>query len=284
METFHDKLAFVQKSVYYSLAVQKPQLKFKKTEDIVFDYEFCNHFKSLEHQISAALRASSENRENGPESSMTPEQLRLLQQYKDLIRDQDQELTVTREEASSLRHQNQMLESEIERLNTAMQQLKDQNSLLTAQNNIAANMSSLSMAYAEEGFSPHMFEDLKRQNEDLQNQVHGLEEELSRLRLEQPSSPFVCVPTPPDDSELRQLHADNLFLRGEVTRIQQIAQQNDTDMMMTLSQKDAVIESLQFKLQELEHQVRGILISPTRFSLLSLPADKQDTPCHNSTE
>lgn len=256
METFQDKLAFVQKSLQYSKAVQKPQLKFKKSDDIVFDYEFCNHFKSLEHQIIAALRASAGDQENGPESSMTAEQLRLLQQYKDLIRDQDQELTSLRQEAVSLRQQNRVLESEIETLNSASQQLKDQNSLLKAQNSIAVNMSSLSMAYAEEGFSPQLFDDLKNQNSDLQQQVQTLENEISRLRLEQPSSPFVCVPTPPDDTEIRQLRAENLFLRGEVARIQQIAQQNDTDMMSTLSQKDALIESMQLRLQELEILVR----------------------------
>lgn len=227
LETFNDKLNFVSKSAYYSLAVQKPQLKFKKSDDIVFDYEFCSHFKSIEHLITTALRASTGDLTNGPESNMTAEQHRLVDQYKGVIRDQDQELTGLRDEANSLRQQNRILESEIENLNSTIQQLKDENSLLKAQNSIGMNMSSLSMAYAEEGFSPQMVEDLKKDNKDLQQQVLSLEDEISRLRLEQPSSPFVCVPSPPEDSEVRQLRAENLFLRGEVGRIQKIAQEND---------------------------------------------------------
>lgn len=227
LETFTDKLSFVSKSAYYSLAVQKPQLKFKKSDDIVFDYEFCSHFKSIEHLIVTAVRASSSDSTNGPESNMTAEQHRLVDQYKGLIRDQDQELTRLREEAASLRQQSRNLESEVEHLNNSIQQLKDHNSLLKAQNSMSTNMSSLSMAFAEEGYSPQMVEDLKKDNTDLRQQVLQLEEELSRLRLEQPASPFVYVPTPPDDAELRQLRAENLFLRSEVGRIQKIAQEND---------------------------------------------------------
>ena len=224
----------MSKSTFYSQAAQKPQLKFKKASDIVFDYEFCSHFKATEHLIASALRSIAGGESSSPESSMTAEQLRLVDQYKGLIRDQDLELTALREEVASLRQRNQQLISEVEMLTNSVQQVKDQNSLLKAQNSIGVNMSSLSMAYAEESFSPQFIEDLKKSNTDLQEQVRMLEDEVSRLRLEQPSSPFVCLPNPPDEGEVRQLREENLFLRSEVSRIQQIAQENDTDLRHAL--------------------------------------------------
>lgn len=48
LETFLDKLSSVSKNESYTQAVQRPQLSYRKTDDVIFDYEFCRLFKSLE--------------------------------------------------------------------------------------------------------------------------------------------------------------------------------------------------------------------------------------------
>ncbi len=48
LEIFLDKLGSISKNESYSQAVQKPQLSYRKTDDVIFDYEFCRLFKSLE--------------------------------------------------------------------------------------------------------------------------------------------------------------------------------------------------------------------------------------------
>lgn len=48
LETFIDKLVAITKSEHYSRAAQNPHLKFMQSSDVLFDYEFCRLFKSLE--------------------------------------------------------------------------------------------------------------------------------------------------------------------------------------------------------------------------------------------
>lgn len=48
LDTFIDKLVAITKNEHYSRAAQNPHLKFKDPSEVLFDYEFCRLFKSLE--------------------------------------------------------------------------------------------------------------------------------------------------------------------------------------------------------------------------------------------
>ena len=48
LDTFIDKLVSITKNEHYSRAAQNPHLKFKDPSEVLFDYEFCRLFKSLE--------------------------------------------------------------------------------------------------------------------------------------------------------------------------------------------------------------------------------------------
>lgn len=50
-EIFVDKLSLISKNEKYSQAIQKPQLSYLKGSDVLFDYEFCNLFRTQEGNI-----------------------------------------------------------------------------------------------------------------------------------------------------------------------------------------------------------------------------------------
>lgn len=181
LETFLDKLGSVSKSPCYSKAAQKPQLKYRKSDDLIFDYEFCKLFKSLEHIIIKVVQSKPNDPANGPEGNMSAEQHRLLTQYKDLIRVQDQELQVLRRDVHALNEYSTRLHGEYQELFSNCQQLRDQNSLLKAQKSAADETSLNPLACAEEGLSPQLIEDLRLQNQQLQSQLHDINEELTRV-------------------------------------------------------------------------------------------------------
>ncbi|XP_055949873.1 general vesicular transport factor p115-like [Argiope bruennichi] len=141
LETFLDKLVAVTKNEYYSRAAQNPHLKFKQPSEVLFDFEFCRLFKSLEGTVIKAVQPKPKLL-NGPESSMTPEQQELLKQYKDVIRDQDQQLHELRSQFSELKSQYELSKTQVEDMSSTIQQLKDQNALLKAQRSVSGNNSS----------------------------------------------------------------------------------------------------------------------------------------------
>ncbi|KAG8186280.1 hypothetical protein JTE90_004624 [Oedothorax gibbosus] len=132
LETFLDKLVAVTKNENYSRAAQNPHLRFKQAPEVLFDYEFCRLFKSLEGTVIKAVQPKPKLL-NGPESSMTPEQQELLRQYKDLIREQDQQLHELKTELTDLKSQYELSKSQVDDMSSTIQQLKDQNALFKAQ-------------------------------------------------------------------------------------------------------------------------------------------------------
>lgn len=139
METFNDKLTSISKHEKYSRAVQRPQVMLHKTEAINFDYEFCLLFKSLEAVIQKAVNPSTTGGEadelaaGGSATRLASEDAKLLAQYKELIREQDGQLTVLRKQLAQLQADNSSLQSQLTQQQSTVQQLRDQNSLLKVQ-------------------------------------------------------------------------------------------------------------------------------------------------------
>lgn len=135
LQTFLDKLSSISKSPFYSSAAQKPQLKYRKPDDLVFDHEFCNLFKSLEHVLVNAVQSKPNELTNG--SGPDREQVKCLTHYQELIRQQDMELQTLRRDIFYYSQENAYLKDQVQELTSTVQQLRDQNSLLRAQSYIS---------------------------------------------------------------------------------------------------------------------------------------------------
>ena len=109
VDIYTDKLASIAKNEKYSQALQKPHLAYVKTNDVTFDYEFCNLFKLQEATILKIVHPSSVPGGHGPESNLTSEDHKLLIQYKELIREQDIQLVSMRKHMVSLQTENDTL-------------------------------------------------------------------------------------------------------------------------------------------------------------------------------
>lgn len=83
--------------------------------------------------ILKIVQPSSNNFGNSPESNLTNEDHKLLLQYKDLIREQDQELKLLRNNLATLQNENDTLKYQLQEQQLIVQQLKDQNFLLKTQ-------------------------------------------------------------------------------------------------------------------------------------------------------
>ncbi|GIX67470.1 general vesicular transport factor p115 [Caerostris darwini] len=173
LDTFLDKLGAVSKNENYSRAAQTPHLKFKQPSEVLFDFEFCRLFKSLEGTVIKAVQPKLKLL-NGPESSMTPEQQELLRQYKDLIRDQDQQLHDLRSQLSELKSQCELSKTQVEDMTNTIQQLKDQNALFKAQRSVSGNNSSQEVLQLKQEI-----EQLKQQCNQQQLEISAKTEEIN---------------------------------------------------------------------------------------------------------
>ncbi|XP_067121915.1 general vesicular transport factor p115 [Centruroides vittatus] len=172
LDTFLDKLSIVSKHESYSRAAQNPYLKYKAPNDVLFDYEFCRLFKSLEGLIIKAVQPKPKDLTNGPESTMTPEQQKLLQQYKDVIRDQDQKLHDTKQQLEEIMTEHKMCTAQLQEMSSSIQQLRDQNALLKAQRTAANNS-------GERANSPNLeLNQVKQELEELRQKYEKIQEEL----------------------------------------------------------------------------------------------------------
>lgn len=198
LENFVDKLGACMKHPSYSRAHQKPQLKFKKADDLILDFEFCKLVKSLEHDIIRTVQSKPGDLTNGPESNMTADQHSLILQYKNLIRDQDLELQKLRSDVYSYSVHYAQQHTDLQELHSTCQQLRDQNSLLKAQKAAASeqheqasqphNYSAPIASYVEEGIAPQLLDDFRRRNEDLQRQL-----DEANIALYNLVSKFACT-------------------------------------------------------------------------------------------
>ncbi|PSN58147.1 General vesicular transport factor p115 [Blattella germanica] len=129
LETFLDKLGEVSKHELYSKAAKHPQLRPKQPSELLLDHEFCRLFKAVEGIVVKAVTPKpQDDMVNGSsELSMSASENSLLQQYKDLIREQDRKL----QELSQT--------TQVEDLTSTVSQLRDENMLLRVQANTNGN-------------------------------------------------------------------------------------------------------------------------------------------------
>ncbi|XP_054584195.1 general vesicular transport factor p115 isoform X3 [Eptesicus fuscus] len=133
-ENFIEKLGFISKHELYSRASQKPQPNFPSPEYMIFDHEFTKLVKELEGVITKAIYKSSEEDKKEEEEKKTLEQHdSIVTHYKNVIREQDLQLEELKQQISTLKCQNEQLQTAVTQQVSQIQQHKDQYNLLKVQ-------------------------------------------------------------------------------------------------------------------------------------------------------
>ncbi|XP_037083974.1 general vesicular transport factor p115-like [Pollicipes pollicipes] len=189
VETFLNKLSLVMKHELYSRSLKHPQLSAREPRHLVFEHEFCKLFKALE---GAVIKAVTMEDEEGGSQSPSPEEendSQMVQRYKQLIRQQDEELASLRASRSVLEAQTEAQLLQISELSSSVAQLRDQTTLLRAQINtdpnrpVAAGDASAS-AYQQQMalMSEQHNQQMAALNADWERRMQELTSENSRLQ------------------------------------------------------------------------------------------------------
>ncbi|XP_058152803.1 general vesicular transport factor p115 isoform X3 [Dasypus novemcinctus] len=196
-ENFIEKLGFISKHELYSRASQKPQPNFPTPEYMIFDHEFTKLVKELEGVITKAIYKSSEEDKKEEEVKKTLEQHdSIVTHYKNMIREQDLQLEELKQHISTLKCQNEQLQTAVTQQVSQIQQHKDQYNLLKIQlgkdshhqgsYNDGAQMNGIQPE--EIGRLREEIEELKSNQELLQSQLTEKESLIENLKSSQTSS------------------------------------------------------------------------------------------------
>lgn len=173
VDSFVEKLDSVMKHESYTLAAQKPQLRFASPNEMLFDYEFTTLFKQLEVTVVKSAQAMDET-----ESKKTVEEhANIVTQYKDIIREQDIELQALKEAHEQLKKDYSDAERQLGEYGVQIQQLRDQYTLLKAQNGVQSGQGdsgSLQENGPTDQLATAVSEEQRKENERLQQEVEEL--------------------------------------------------------------------------------------------------------------
>ncbi|KAK2115845.1 Vesicle-mediated ER to Golgi transport protein [Saguinus oedipus] len=195
-ENFIEKLGFISKHELYSRASQKPQPNFPSPEYMIFDHEFTKLVKELEGVITKAIYKSSEEDKKEEEVKKTLEQHdNIVTHYKNMIREQDLQLEELRQQVSTLKCQNEQLQTAVTQQVSQIQQHKDQYNLLKIQlGKDNQHQGSYSEGAQMNGIQPEEIsrlreeiEELKRNRELLQSQLTEKDSVIENLKSSQAS-------------------------------------------------------------------------------------------------
>uniref|UniRef100_A0A2K5SJK3 General vesicular transport factor p115 n=1 Tax=Cebus imitator TaxID=2715852 RepID=A0A2K5SJK3_CEBIM len=195
-ENFIEKLGFISKHELYSRASQKPQPNFPSPEYMIFDHEFTKLVKELEGVITKAIYKSSEEDKKEEEVKKTLEQHdNIVTHYKNMIREQDLQLEELRQQVSTLKCQNEQLQTAVTQQVSQIQQHKDQYNLLKIQlGKDNQHQGSYSEGAQMNGIQPEEIsrlreeiEELKRNRELLQSQLTEKDSVIENLKSSQTS-------------------------------------------------------------------------------------------------
>ncbi|CAF1054536.1 unnamed protein product [Rotaria sp. Silwood1] len=136
IDLFQEKLETLSKSEFYAKALQKPQLKLTKTNDMILDYEFARLYKTYESSITRMLTTSHIN--SNEKSFIDPISTNIYDQqtstvmthYHDLIRKQDQQINTYKQQEKQFLEESNTYKKKITDLEQKLQEVKDQYSLL----------------------------------------------------------------------------------------------------------------------------------------------------------
>ncbi|CAN7990686.1 unnamed protein product [Ixodes pacificus] len=303
LDTFVDKLVAIPKQECYSQAAQKPQLKYKHPSEVFFDYEFCRLFKSLEGAIIKAVQPRPKDLANGPESNMTAEQHSLLQQYKGVIRDQDERIRSMTSELDLLRREHQQSSMQLKEMVETIQQLKDQNALFKAQRATAGGGQGDSKSPSPElDQTKKELDDLRKQHEELQLELNSLKDKQAQQSVATESATIPSAPPLPvvpeadaaAQAELTTLKEKVASLQTEIASLQeqnkslqqekatteeelQTIRKEQEDLLVMLTEQDSRISKLKERLKEHGEEAEPEPVPEFGYSDDDLTSDLCDT-------
>lgn len=180
-ENFIEKLGFISKHELYSRASQKPQPNFPSPEYMIFDHEFTKLVKELEGVITKAIYKSSEEDKKEEEVKKTLEQHdNIVTHYKNMIREQDLQLEELKQQVSTLRCQNEQLQTAVTQQASQIQQHKDQYNLLKVQlGKDNHHQGSHSDGAQVNGIQPEEISRLREEIEELKSHQGLLQSQLA---------------------------------------------------------------------------------------------------------
>ncbi|ELW70484.1 General vesicular transport factor p115, partial [Tupaia chinensis] len=238
-ENFIEKLGFISKHELYSRASQKPQPNFPSPEYMIFDHEFTKLVKELEGVITKAIYKSSEEDEKEEEVKKTLEQHdSIVSHYKNMIREQDLQLEELRQQVSTLKCQNEQLQTAVTQQMSQIQQQKDQYNLLKVQlGKESQHQGSCSEGTHVNGIQPEEIgrlreeiDELKSNQELLQSQLAEKDSVIENLRSSQISGideQSSAAASARDSEQIAELKQELAVLKSqlnsqsvEITRLQ----------------------------------------------------------------
>ncbi|XP_027710436.1 general vesicular transport factor p115 isoform X3 [Vombatus ursinus] len=180
-ENFIEKLGFISKHELYSRAAQKPQPSFSSPDHMMFDHEFTKLVKELEGVITKSIYKSSEEDKKEEEVKKTLEQHdSIVTHYKNVIREQDCQLEELRQQVSTLKCQNEQLQTAVTQQVSQIQQHKDQYNLLKVQlGKDNQHHGSQSDGAQVNGIQPEEISRLKEEVKELKNKQELLQGQLT---------------------------------------------------------------------------------------------------------
>lgn len=180
-ENYIEKLGFISKHELYSRASQKPQPNFLSPEYMIFDHEFTKLVKELEGVITKAIYKSSEEDKKEEEVKKTLEQHdNIVTHYKNMIREQDLQLEELKQQVSTLKCQNEQLQTAVTQQASQIQQHKDQYNLLKVQlGKDNHHQGSHSDGAQVNGLQPEEISRLREEIEELRSHQALLQSQLA---------------------------------------------------------------------------------------------------------
>ncbi|XP_070250942.1 general vesicular transport factor p115 isoform X4 [Myotis yumanensis] len=248
-ENFIEKLGFISKHELYSRASQKPQPNFPSPEYMIFDHEFTKLVKELEGVITKAIYKSSEEDKKEEEEKKTLEQHdSIVGHYKNMIREQDLQLEELKQQISTLKCQNEQLQTAVTQQVSQIQQHKDQYNLLKVQlGKDNQHQGSHSDGAQMNGIQPEEIGRLREEIEELKSN-----QELLRSQLAEKDSlieKLKSSQTSPDTNEATASARDS-------EKIAELKQELAT-LKSQLNSKSVEITKLQTEKQELLHKTEA---------------------------
>ncbi|CAF3711010.1 unnamed protein product [Adineta steineri] len=122
IDFFQEKLELLSKSDYYAKALQKPQLKLSKSNDMILDYEFARLYKVLEGSITRALTT----RTNDGQAQPSDQSAAILAQYTDLIQQQNQQIHSYQQQERQFFEERDSYQKKILELEQSLQEIRNQ--------------------------------------------------------------------------------------------------------------------------------------------------------------
>ncbi|XP_033738729.1 general vesicular transport factor p115-like isoform X2 [Pecten maximus] len=251
LESFSDKLTQIPKNESYTKAAKKPNFTYKHPSEVVFDFEFTRIFKSLEVDILNTVSPNANAAEQKQKIANLQEHEKVVNQYKELIQEQDTQLKSVTLELEQMRYQNTTSTGQLSEIREQVQQLKDQNALLKAQ----------------KGSQGAMLDTKK--DDDLKN----LQEELERLKLNVTEK----------ETAIEKLKGDLTVSDAKVLAYQTAGEEDKENNPSEVAVLQATVNRIKCDLQEAQHMVTERDAEVSRLTTLHSEAQKQ-IECLNQTK